>query len=228
MTEQKILAWSHSRVDDYKRCPRMMWHKSIKKDVPFVKTQQMIWGDRVHKALEYRVRDNVPLTGEFAQYEPIAQAILKAPGHNLCETKITLNPGLTPTGYFAEDAYVRVIVDIMKINGPVGFMGDYKTGKPKFDQSQLKLFAAVGFQAYPQIEQWTTAYIWTRDKIIDPTVYKREELPKLWEELLQVPAQMQKSFVLDHWPAKPGNHCKWCGANKHGLCESAAERYAGD
>ena len=223
-----ILAWSHSRVDDYKRCPRMMWHKAIKKDVPFVKTEQMKWGDRVHKALEYRVRDKVPLTGEFEQYEPIARAIDAAPGHVLCENKITLNPGLTPTGYFAEDAYVRVIVDVMKINGTVGFMGDYKTGKIKFDEAQLKLFAAVGFQAYPEVQRWTTAYIWTKDKIIDPAVYTRDQLPQMWTELLQVPAEMQKSHVLNHWPAKPGRGCKWCGANKLGLCESAAERYAGD
>ena len=223
-----LLAWSHSRVDDYKRCPKMMWHKAIKKDVPFVKTEQMKWGDRVHKALEYRVRDKVPLTGEFEQYEPIAAAIDRAPGHVLCENKITLNPGLTPTGYFADDAYVRVIVDVMKINGSVGFMGDYKTGKIKFDEAQLKLFAAVGFQAYPEVHKWTTAYIWTKDKIIDPAVYTRDQLPTMWAELLQVPNEMQKSYVLNHWPAKPGFQCKWCGANKLGLCEAAAERYAGD
>jgi hypothetical protein len=228
MADSKILAWSHSRVDDYKRCPFMMYNKSIAKTVPFVKTKKMKWGDDVHKALEYRVRDNVPLTGEFAQYEPIAAAIAKAPGHVLCENKITLNPALAPTGYFAEDAYVRVIVDVMKINGSVGFMGDYKTGKVKFDKSQLKLFAAVGFKAYPHVEQWTTAYVWTQDKIIDPAVYTRDQLDTMWEELLVVPNEMQKSFVLNHWPTKPGRHCKWCGVNKHGLCPSAAERYEGD
>lgn len=228
MAEQKILAWSHSRVDDYKRCPLMMYHKAIAKTIPFAKTKEMKWGDLVHKALEYRVRDGVALTGEFAQYEPIAAAIANAPGNVLCENKITLNVGLTPTGYFADDAYVRVIVDVMKLNGPVGFMGDYKTGKIKFDESQLKLFAAVGFKAYPQIEQWTTAYIWTKDKIIDPRVYKREQLDTMWEELLVVPNEMQKSFVLNHWPAKPGFQCKWCGANKLGLCQSAATRYEGD
>jgi hypothetical protein len=228
MTEEaKIFAWSHSRVNDYKKCPLMLYHKAILKDVPFVQSEQMKWGDRVHKALEYRVRDKVPLVGEFAQYEPIAAAIDRAPGQVLCENKITLNPALRPTGYFADDAYVRVIVDVMKINASVGFMGDYKTGKISFDESQLKLFAAVGFEAFPQVEKWTTAYIWTQSQVIDPAVYTRDQLPKMWEELLQVPSEMQKSFVFNHWPAKPGRACKRCDVNRLGKCDKAGERYQG-
>lgn len=222
-----ILAWSHSRIDTFKKCPKMLWHQAIAKDVPFEQSEQMKWGDRVHKALEYRVRDKVPLSAEMAQYEPIAVSIERAPGNTLCENKITLNVALQPTGWFSPDAYVRVIVDVMKLNGSVGFMGDYKTGKIKFDEAQLKLFAAAGFQAYPHINQWTTAYIWTQDKVIDPAVYKREQLPQLWEELLQEPKRLQEAYVMDHWPPKPGWHCGWCGANKFGKCESASERYKG-
>lgn len=221
-----ILAWSHSRIDAFKKCPKMLKHQ-IDKDVPFEQSEQMKWGDRVHKALEYRVRDKVPLSGEFAQYESIALAIDRAPGNVFCENKITLDVGLQPTGWFAKDAYVRIIVDVMKINGNVGFMGDYKTGKMKFDEAQLKLFAAGGFQAYPHVDKWTTAYIWTQDKIIDPAVYTRDQLPKLWEELLVQPKRLQEAHVMNHWPAKPGWQCGWCGANKYGKCESASERYKG-
>lgn len=227
MTEATILAWSHSRIQAFKNCPKAFYEANIAKSVKFEQSAQMLWGDRVHRALEYRVRDKVPLAAEFAQYESIAASIERAPGNTLCENKLTLNVALQPTGWFASDAYVRVIVDVMKLNGTVGFMGDYKTGKIKFDESQLKLFAAAGFQAYPQIEQWTTAYIWTQDKVIDPAVYKREQLPQLWEELLQEPARLQKAHVMNHWPAKPGPLCGWCGVNKMGKCESAAARYKG-
>jgi hypothetical protein len=219
------MAWSHSRINDFKSCPKMLYHKALLKDVPFVETPQMREGNRIHKAFEYRVRDAVPFTGNDVKYERIAQAIIGAAGNVLCENKITLDPGLAPTGWFAKDAYCRVIVDVMKINGEVGFMGDYKTGKIKFDEHQLKLFAAAGFQAFPGVNKWTTAYIWTEHNLIDPAVYTRDQLPQMWAELLVEPTKMQEAFVMNHWPAKPGRQCRWCDVNKLGKCEFAAERY---
>lgn len=223
----QLLPWSYSRLDAFKKCRKMFYHQTVAKDVPFEESDQMKWGNRVHKALEYRVRDNVPLSGEFAQFECIAAAIQRAPGTNLCEYKITLNPSLQPTGWFEKDAYIRVIVDVLKINGQVGFMGDYKTGKMKFDELQLKLFAAAGFQAFPDIQQWTTAYVWTQDKIIDPKVYSRAQLPTLWVELLAEARQIQEAYEANQWPAKPGWSCGYCSANKYRKCEFAASPYKG-
>jgi hypothetical protein len=223
-----ILAWSHSRIDTFKKCPKML-KDQLDKVVPFEQSEKMKWGDRVHKALEFRVRDHVALTNEFAQYEQIAAAIERAPGNVLCENKITLDVGLKPTGWFAKDAYVRVIVDVMKINKSVGFMGDYKTGNPKYSsEDQLKLFAAAGFQAYQNIDRWTTAYVWTQTGKMDLATYERSELPRLWEELLQAPRRLQEAHVMDHWPAKPGWYCGFCASNKYGKCEFPEVPYRGE
>lgn len=229
MTATKpLLAWSHSRIETFKKCRKQFWHFNIKKDVPFEQSEQMKYGERCHKALELRLATNEPLPPEFRKHEGIAAAIAAMPGQTFTEIKLTLNEKLTPTGYFAKDAYVRAVVDVMKLAPPFCFVGDYKTGKMSFDSEQLKLTAAVVFQHYPDVNVVASAYLWLKDGVPDVKYYKREELPRMWEELLQEPAKMQEAYVMDAWPAKPGpGKCGWCTVNKYGKCPEAAERYRG-
>lgn len=226
MTVQKI-SWSHSRIDDFKKCARMFHEKNILKTVPFEQTEPMLEGDRVHKMLDKRIRGDVALPIDYQHLEPLVVSILNAPGQTFAEQKMTINDQLKPTGWFSSDAYCRVIVDVMKIKDTVGFMGDWKTGKPNFDEHQLKLFSAVGFEFFPSLEHITTAYIWLKTRTLDPKIYHRADLPKIWEELLVEPTRLQDYANRDYWPERPGKHCKWCGVNKQRRCKSAAEPYRG-
>jgi hypothetical protein len=227
MSDVKKISWSHSRIDDFKRCARMFYEKNIAKTVPFEQTAPMLEGDRVHKMLDKRIRSNEALSIDYQHLEPLVQSILRAPGQTFAEQKMTINDHLSPTGWFSDDAYCRIIVDVMKINGEMGFMGDWKTGKPKFDDHQLKLFAAVGFEFFPSLVQITTAYIWLKTKMLDPKVYTRADLPRMWEELLVEPTRLQDYANRNYWPERPGNHCKYCGVNKQRRCTSASEPYRG-
>lgn len=228
MSDTPLISFSASRVADYKACPKMFYEKNVAKSVPFVKTREMEEGTRVHKVLEYRVRDKVPLIGEDQQYERICQSLEKAAGTTFCELQIALDQRFAPCGWFDKQAYIRVIMDVMKLNGESGFMGDYKTGKPKFDEYQLKLAAAVGFVVYPAVRKWTTAYIWLKSGLMDPATYTREQLPGMWESLLEWPAKMQESSVLNNWRATPGWACGYCPVNKTHTCEVAKGPYRGN
>lgn len=126
MTDTKLIAWSHSRIETFKKCPRQFYEFNIAKSVPFEQSDQMLYGERCHKALELRLGCNEPLPPEFAKHEAIAAAVGAMPGQTFVEIKLTLNEKLTPTGYFAKDAYVRCVVDVMKLAPPFCFVGDWK------------------------------------------------------------------------------------------------------
>jgi hypothetical protein len=211
-----------------KKCLRQFHEVAILKTVPFTQSEQQLYGDRVHKMLDARLKGTAPLPVEETHLEPLVSAIERAPGITYAEQKMTINDQLQPTGWFSKDAWCRVIVDVMKLNDTKMFMGDWKTGKPKFDDYQLKTNAAIGFVYFPSVEEITTAYIWLKTKTLDPKTYHRSDLPKMWAELLQEPTRMQAAANNNHWPEQPGSHCKWCGVNKQGRCRSAAERYRGD
>lgn len=223
----QIIAWSHSRIDTFKKCARQFHEVNILKTVPYTPSEPQIYGDYVHKELDKRLKTRNALPADLAHLEGLVVSIENAEGETLSEQKLTLNTKLRPAGWFDKDAYVRVIIDVAKINGSQMFLGDWKTGKIKFGEHQLKLFAATGFIFYPSVEQITTAYIWLRDKIVDPKVYHRDQLQQMWTELLQEPTRLQDYANRNYWPPRPGKHCGWCGVNKQHRCPDAAEKYRG-
>lgn len=225
----KLMAWSHSRIELYEKCPKQYWHLNIVKDIPFIQTPQMLEGERVHKMLENRVARGTPLPEGYKHLEPIAAPIANSKvGQLFTETKLTLNPQFKPTGYFSPDAWVRVIIDVMRLDSHVAWVGDYKTGNPTFDKKQLKLTAAVCFQTYESLEQVTASYLWLKTGTPDSEVYRRQDTPQMWEEILQGPRRLQESVNTNTWPTKPGRNCKWCKVNKQMRCPDAAEKYRGD
>lgn len=222
--EVKPIAWSHSRISDLKMCPKLFKAK-LDKDVPFEETPEMAEGKRVHKALELRVANGTPLPPQYSKYEKIAASIVNAPGQALTESQMTLTQNLTTTGWFAKDAWVRVQVDVMKINGASAWAGDYKTGKVKLDEHQLDLTAAVMMTQWSEIQTVTASFIWLRDGLLDTRAYTRAQLPTLWNALLVEPARLQEYNLANHWPAKPGYYCSWCPVNGMGKCQSAGKPF---
>ena len=57
----KPKAWSFSALDTFKTCPRQYEAKYVSKSVQEEKSEQMLWGERVHKAFELRQLDGTPL-----------------------------------------------------------------------------------------------------------------------------------------------------------------------
>lgn len=226
------IAWSFSRVKDFTKCAYMFYMKSVApkhERVKFVETDAMRQGKLQHKMLQDRVQHGTPIPADYAnKLDPIAKSIIMAEGTTFAELELALDENLNPCGYRDWDrAWVRVIIDIMKINKNKAFVGDYKTGTPDFDETQLKLFAAVVFHEFPEVDEVTTAYIWLKTGTLDTAVYKREQLPALWAELLVAPQKMQYASAMNLWPKRPGRWCKWCDVNRELKCDRAQERYRG-
>jgi hypothetical protein len=96
------------------------------------------------------------------------------------------------------------------------------------DEDQLKLFAAVGFIQFPEVDTFDTSYIWLKHGITSDSTYHRRELPDLWAELLPDVERMQASYKANHWPATPSKRaCKFCAVNKAGKCAVAAVPFGG-
>lgn len=223
-----IVSWSPSRVDMHKKCNLMFYEIALLQSVPYVESAQQAEGNRVHAMLDKRIKKEIVLEPAYAHLEPLVASIENAPGQTYSEQKMTINNRFETCGWFDKDAWCRLVVDVMKINGPVGFMGDWKTGKPRFDDYQLKLNAALGFIYYPSLQTITTAYIWLKTKTLDPATYRRADLDQIWAELLQEPTKMQQNLANNTWAARPGWQCSYCGVNKQRRCSSAQGPYRGD
>ena len=222
-----FIAGSFSRIDSFRKCPKRFYEQNIKKSIPWKQTSQQIAGERVHKILELAVKDGTPPPVGYEKFAPLAQTIRNAPGQTFTEMRMTVDRDGAPCGYSDWDrAYIRVVVDVMKVKGDTAWAGDYKTGKRTFDELQLKLTAGVTMIHLPDVNTVATSYIFTEETSIDkPTIYHRSDLANILAEPIDWMNRIQEANRTNTWPANPRKNgppfCAWCPVNKAGLCEEA-------
>jgi hypothetical protein len=85
---------------------------------------------------------------------------------------------------------------------------DWKTGKPSFDQTQLKLSAALVFASAPNVNLVRAGLVFINHDRVERSQYRRAELPAIWNEILPRVKKMQQAREKEEYPAKPSGLCK--------------------
>lgn len=217
------LAHSYSSVTKFEQCPKAYWYLRIAKSVKDTGHEANIEGDRVHKALEKRLKGGA-LPKDLVRFEPIAAATvaLAEGGVLLPEAKLTLNEELKPTDWFAKDAWLRSILDVLIVKGRKAAVLDWKYGKRRVDYSQLSLFAVQVFKQYPEVDEVRSGYVWLKENKTDTEVFHRGEANAIWADWLGRINRIYVAAEKDLWPARPSPLCGWCPAA--GVCPSAQRR----
>jgi hypothetical protein len=219
-------AWSYSALTSYETCPRRHYETRVAKTTKDPKGGPALIGDRAHKVLEQRALKGTEIPTTLKVSDPTAgtmvslstegweryiSRILAAPGELQAESQYALNKKLQRVEWFAKDVWVRVIIDLAKINGTKGMMFDWKTGKRDPDTDQLKLFAAVGFHVWPALETIDTAFIWLKTGEIDRERFSRSDIPNIWSEFIPRVKRLDVAHAENKWEPKPSGLCKkWC------------------
>lgn len=206
------LTHSFSSIKMFENCPLQYYEVRVAKSVVNTGGEATKWGERVHKHLEDRLKDGVALPPESQSSEAICVAMeqLAAGGELLVEQEATLNQSLQPTGWWSPDAWLRSKLDVNIIKGPWAAVFDWKTGKRRPDFSQLELFALQVFVHHPQVQTVHSKFLWIKEGKSDAEVYKRDQMPILWEKLLTRIKRIEKAAETNTWPAKPSGLCPWC------------------
>ena len=207
-------AWSYSALTNFEQCPRKHNITRIEKTVTEPETEALTWGNRVHKALENRLKGGAPLTGSLRQFEPYAKAVLAQDGEVIAEQRLALSRDRDPVAFFSRTTpvWVRAVVDFVVDNGEDVFVGDWKTGKYKPDNDQLRLFAAVIFHHYPKAKRVKTGFFWLKgDGKPTTEIFLREDVAHIWQDFLPRAERMEKMIADKDFPARPSGLCRsWC------------------
>lgn len=201
----KKFAWSWSRLKNYRACPKRHYEIDLAKNIKEPQSEAVLWGNRFHDAMAKRIK-GVPLTPEFSHYEkwPALIASYKAD----VECDMAVNESFQPTGWFADDTWLRVKIDARLVNGSFAMAFDWKTGKIEPEFEQLAITAQVIFSTYPEVEQVATAYIWAKYNDDTTKVYTRADMPELWARLLPEVKAMERASIEMNYPPKPSGLCK--------------------
>ena len=210
-----MLSHSYSSIKLYENCPLRYYRQRVLKDIKDEGGDASLYGERIHKMLEDRLRENADLPQEAEKYEQLCAAVEKlvaAGGELHIEKELVLNENLLPTGWWDRDAWLRSKLDVLIVSGDTAVVMDWKTGKRRPDFFQMQIFAAQVFKHFPDVTTVKTSLVWLKDMAMDTEVYQRKYVNAVWTDIIRKIKRIHDSLDNETWPAKPSGLCNYCPA----------------
>lgn len=202
-------AWSHTSLTAFESCPKKYYHTKVAKDVKEDFGEAAAWGQKVHKQLEQRLAEGTPLPDYLSNCEPICADILSRDGSRVIEEQIALDKNFQPVKWFDKSAWCRGVIDAGVVGQKSAVLLDWKTGKRKPDNDQLKLFAAFSFARWPWLEKIVTGFVWLQENKVDKQLFTRtQDNAAIWAEVMPRVNRLDSAYERNSWPAKPNGLCK--------------------
>lgn len=206
------MAWSYTALKDFETCARLYEWKYVfkRKDK---ETEHTLWGNRAHKSIEQTIKTGVPLIEGITKHTWIQQltdtarekgAVIKT------ENRVALNSSFKPVEFFAKDVWVRAVLDLTIVGEQTAFIWDWKTGKPKEDETQLQIFAGVGFKMWPQVTVINARYAWLKTGEQTRRTFTRLREFEIWEKIIPRVVRLELAVEKKEFPPRPCFACKYC------------------
>ena len=212
---KKPLAWSYSRINTFKSCPKKYYHLNVKRDVKDKGNAATYYGNEVHRAAEHYIKEGTPIPPKFKFLQRPLDVINKIEGEKHCEIRMGIakeEEDYSPTTFFGDDVWWRGIADLLIVNGEKAYLIDYKTGKnaASADTKQLDLLAAATFTHFPAVEVIKSAlvYVVSNDFIRkEHTAELRKSYFTVFDEELD---RLEVALEEGVWNAVESGLCKFC------------------
>ena len=204
----KPLVYSYTVLKTADTCQYKAYRQYIKRDIPFDKTPEIEWGNKVHEAMEYRIGGK-PLPKDMMHWEPIVSAYVDRKAYPEKKTGITKLGN--PTGFFDSDVWLRCKIDVTMLNGSNVFISDFKTGNSKYeDPFELEIQALTLKAAIPTISKIAGHYAWLKENRIG-MVHDLSDFSATWSKINNKVEVIEDNMASGEWPKTKSPLCGWCG-----------------
>lgn len=209
----KPVTWSHSALKDYEGCAKRYYEVKVLNKYPFKDNEHTIYGKEVHKAIELYGKEGTPIPPEYAQFQPVVDAMLSKRGRKLFEHEMGITRDLKPCSFNDSNRWVRGIADLLIINDDnlTARVVDWKTGNNKYpDRDQLKLMSLMVFIHFPHIRSVSSALVFlVKDDLVKHTML-RGEAEDEWQLYRERVAKLEASHTHGVWNPNQTPLCGWC------------------
>ena len=216
-----IKAWSLSRLDVFETCPYRAYLQYVEKVpqnplvIPEGKDEHPLTrGLRVHDAAEKYVKEDVLLIPELEYFTNDMLAARTqyrtAPKTVIVEEDWAITSEWKPTGWYSDDAWGRMKLDLALIEGTHMRVIDYKTGKKYAlkHRQQGQLYGLCATLRYPEIETFSIEFWYADQNDSLKTEYSRIQL-MIFQDEYERRAQTMTSAT-DFKPHPSGYACRFC------------------
>jgi hypothetical protein len=207
---KKAFAWSYSGLRAFETCPLQWQQVMLLKNFRSEKGPELIWGDRVHKALHKTLDSGgkVPLPDEMLVYQGWVESLLSLPGHHYVEQKYAITKDFAPCEYYAPAVWYRGIGDFVVVDGSNALVLDWKTGKVLDDPVQLMLMAQLIFSHYPKVKSVQAQFVWLKFDCTSEQEVTRQDIANNWIGLMDRVNAMKEAYETDVFVPKPSGLCR--------------------
>ena len=233
MSNERIKAWSYSRLVDFEQCKLRAKLKYIDRipeparPLPPGKTEHANdRGTRIHDAGERFVRGGVELIPELKVFEAEFHDLRNKYSHGMVslEGEWAVNKDWEPVAWGDRDAWARIKLDaFVRLSPTHAVVIDYKTGK-KFGNEikhaeQTQLYQLAAFLRYPELETIDVELWYTDQDDLTHMKYTRSQGMRFFQNFNQRGIAMTSA---EEFPPSPNVFaCKWCpyGPRGTGDCD---------
>jgi hypothetical protein len=203
-------AWSYSSITLFHQCPKKYHHLRVVKDIVEPKTEQLLYGEQLHKAAELYIKDGTPLPEQFLFIKSQLDTLNAIGGQKLCEYKMGLSDDGKPCGFFDQQVWWRGIADLVIVKDKTAFIIDYKTGRnAKYaDTKQLDFLAMATFAHFPEVERIKGALMFVVSNDFIKKDYVRGDFLGLLRDALYLYVPLESAYTQDVWNPKPNFTCR--------------------
>jgi PD-(D/E)XK nuclease superfamily len=204
---------TYSFYNQFQNCPHKAQHLYVLRDIPYVESEEMKWGNQVHKAMERRLRNAVPLPDNMQAAEPLAA--------QLCGLGLDIEPelyiGMTATGQHCsssdDNVWFRGKIDcpVITNQGNAAWIVDWKTGNEREEPFELETSALLLKVMYPALENIVANYFWL--KLGKAGIrYTCNDHSRTFAKLqaLRSEAERYEDNAPFPWPKRKNPLCGWC------------------
>lgn len=200
----KLSPWSFTNLGDFANCRHKFFRKHVAKDLPKeAKSPEQLAGIEAHAMFEKWINQNAWGDDKFySLVKPILAMGATA------ERKYGMALDGKACGFFM-DPWGRGVVDVEILRGDTAVLFDWKTGKVREDDRELKCQALLLKANNPHIKKVTGAYIWLRENRMG-AVYDLSNTDRAMRANITATEQMQDCLEKDRWAKSPNPLCGCC------------------
>ena len=208
--KQKPVAWSYSVLSTFENCPKQYLEVNLKKSVK-KENYAASDGARRHKEIELYLL-NGTASPTVDKFKPVIDHFKNMNGRLYVEHQMALGVDRKPVDFKDwNNAWVRAVSDVLVVDGDKGIMVDWKFGKPRDGDDQLKLTAGVIMDSFPRINRVEGVYVYLEHKLCSPTyTYTRDQTDDIWQGFTLRYSAILKAIEDTRWPARPSGLCGYC------------------
>lgn len=208
-----MTTWSYSALRDFEGCARRYHVVRILKAVKSPKTEQILYGEELHKACEEYVKNDAAIPPKFKFVQRMVDALLTKPGKKLAEYKMGVREDGSPCDFFDKTVWMRGVADLLIIDEErgVAYVVDYKTGKDRYpDYDQLELMSLAVMAHFPTIDTVHSALLFVVRNNMLKSKITRADADALWWKYRQRVARLEQSIANNVWNPTQSPLCRFC------------------